>query len=221
MKKKFNKIYALYGASGASAGILPFAKDLCKGSEIFYIDDDVSKKYYLDTKVLSFKEFLNINANKKFVALTIGSPKTRKKLSKILKINNILDWSINPKNFIKLQNVKIGKGYVINNYVTITSNITIGSYFKAGIYSYVEHDCILGDYVTLSPGAKCNGNVIIKDEVFVGSGAIILNGTPKNPLVIGKCSIIGAGAVVTKSVSPYSIIVGNPGRKIGATNNRF
>ena len=220
MKKKFNKIYALYGASGASAGIMPFAKDLCKGSEIFYIDDDVSKKYYLDTKVLSFKEFLNINANKKFVSLTIGSPKIRKKLSKILKINNILDWSINPKNFIKLQNVKIGKGYVINNYVTITSNITIGSYFKAGIYSYVEHDCILGDYVTLSPGAKCNGNVIIKDEVFVGSGAIILNGTPKNPLVIGKCSIIGVGAVVTKSVSPYSIIVGNPGRKIGTTNNR-
>lgn len=220
MKKKFNKIYALYGASGASASILPFAKDLCKGSEIFYIDDDVSKKYYLDTKVLSLEKFLNINANKKFVALTIGSPKTRKKLSKILKINNILDWSINPKNFIKQQNVKIGKGYVINNYVTITSNITIGSYFKAGIYSYVEHDCILGDYVTLSPGAKCNGNVIIKDEVFVGSGAIILNGTPKNPLVIGKCSIIGAGAVVTKSVSPYSIIVGNPGRKIGVTNNR-
>jgi sugar O-acyltransferase (sialic acid O-acetyltransferase NeuD family) len=220
MKKNFSKIYALYGASGASAGILPFAKKLCgNDSKIFYIDDDVSKKYYLDTKVLSLKKFLDLKANKKFVSITIGSPKIRKKISKILKINNIFDWSINPKNFIKMQNVKIGKGYVIHNNVTLTSNITIGSYFKAGIYSYVEHDCIIGDYVTLSPGAKCNGNVIIEDEVFVGSGAIILNGTPKNPIVIGKCSIIGAGAVVTKSVDPYSITAGNPARIIGTAKS--
>lgn len=183
-------------------------------SKIYYIDDDTSKKCYLGTKVLSLKEFLDLKANKKFVSITIGSPKIRKKISKILKIHNIFNWSISPKNFIKMQNVKIGKGYVIHNNVILTSNITVGSYFKAGIFSYVEHDCIIGDYVTLCPGAKCNGHVIIEDEVLVGSGAIILNGTRKNPIVIGKCSIIGAGAVVTKSVAPFSRIVGNPGKNL-------
>lgn len=49
------------------------------------------------------------------------------------------------------------------------------------------------------------GFVTIEDDVWIGASAIIL----KN-VVIGKCSIIGAGSVVTKDVPPYSIAVGNP-----------
>ena len=48
----------------------------------------------------------------------------------------------------------------------------------------------------------------IEDNVRIGSGAVIL------PVRIGKGSIIGAGAVVTKDVEPGSIMVGNPARKI-------
>lgn len=51
--------------------------------------------------------------------------------------------------------------------------------------------------------------VVIEDDVWVGTRAIILHG-----VVIGKGSVIGAGAVVTKSVPPYSIAVGNPARVI-------
>ena len=116
-----------------------------------------------------------------------------------------------------MDNVRIGKGFVISPFVTLTSNIVIGSYFHANLYSYVEHDCIIGNFVTFAPGVKCNGNVIIEDNVHVGSGAVILNGTPKKPLVIGKGSIIGAGAIVTKSVSPFSVMAGNPARKIKST----
>jgi acetyltransferase-like isoleucine patch superfamily enzyme len=77
----------------------------------------------------------------------------------------------------------------------------------------VEHDCVIGNFVTFAPGVKCNGNVIIEDQVYVGSGAVILNGTPKKPLIVGKGSIIGAGAIVTKSVAPYSVMIGNPAKK--------
>lgn len=51
--------------------------------------------------------------------------------------------------------------------------------------------------------------VIIKKGAWIGNGAIILPG-----VVIGEKSIVGAGSVVTKSVPPYSIAVGNPARVI-------
>jgi len=217
VNKKLNSIYALYGASGAAAGIMPFAKQLCRKHKIYFIDDDNSKTSFLGVNVVNFKEFLKLKAKKKFVSITISSPNIRKKLSKKLKKNNILNWSVFPKNFIKMQNVSIGKGFVISPFVTLTSNIVIGSYFHANLYSYVEHDCIIGNFVTFAPGVKCNGNVIIEDNVHVGSGAVILNGTPKKPLTIGKGSIIGAGAIVTKSVPPFSVMVGNPAKKIKNT----
>lgn len=53
------------------------------------------------------------------------------------------------------------------------------------------------------------GGVRIEDDCWIGAGAIILNG-----VTIGKGSVVGAGAVVTKDVAPYTIVAGNPARKI-------
>ncbi len=53
------------------------------------------------------------------------------------------------------------------------------------------------------------GGVIIEDDCWIGAGAIILNG-----ITIGKGSVVGAGSVVTKDVPPYTIVAGNPARKI-------
>jgi acetyltransferase-like isoleucine patch superfamily enzyme len=50
---------------------------------------------------------------------------------------------------------------------------------------------------------------VIEDDVFVGANAVILPGTH-----IGKGSIIGAGAVVSKTIPPYSVVAGNPGRVV-------
>ena len=53
------------------------------------------------------------------------------------------------------------------------------------------------------------GGVKIKDDVWIGAGVIILSG-----ITIGECSVIGAGAVVTKDVEPYTVVAGVPARKI-------
>ena len=86
--------------------------------------------------------------------------------------------------------------------------------FHANLYSYVEHDCRLGDFVTFAPGAKCNGNVIIGDNVHLGSGCVIKNGTAKKPIIIGSNVVVGAGAVVTKNINKNSIVAGNPAKKL-------
>ena len=51
--------------------------------------------------------------------------------------------------------------------------------------------------------------VIIEDDVWIGARVIILPGK-----IIGKGAVIGAGSVVTKDVAPYSVVAGNPARKI-------
>lgn len=51
--------------------------------------------------------------------------------------------------------------------------------------------------------------VIIEDDVWIGSRAIILDG-----VTVGRGSIVGAGAVVTKSVPPYAVVVGSPARLV-------
>ena len=56
------------------------------------------------------------------------------------------------------------------------------------------------------------------DNTYIGSGAVIKNGTKEKPLIIGKNVIIGAGAVVTKNVPDNSIAYGVPARVIKKNN---
>ena len=111
-----------------------------------------------------------------------------------------------------MDKVDIGGGAVLSPFVTITSNIRIGKSLHANIYSYIAHDCIVGNYVTLAPGAKINGNIIIEDYAYIGTGAIIKQGVPSKPIVIGKGSVVGMGAVVTRSVPAGKVVVGNPAK---------
>lgn len=52
-------------------------------------------------------------------------------------------------------------------------------------------------------------DLVVEDDVWIGANAIILGG-----VTIGRGAVIGAGTIVTKSIPPYSIYVGNPGRVI-------
>ena len=113
--------------------------------------------------------------------------------------------------------VETAAGAALSPFVTIGSNVKIGQCFHANLYSYVEHDCIIGDYVTFAPGVKCNGNIHIQDHAYIGAGAIIKQGTPDQPLIIGTGAIVGMGAVVTKSVPAGVTVVGNPARILQRT----
>ena len=75
-----------------------------------------------------------------------------------------------------MDEVQLGEGAILSPFVTLTSNIRIGRHFHANLYSYVEHDCMIGDYVTFAPCVKCNGNIVIEDHVYIGTGAVIKQG---------------------------------------------
>lgn len=110
--------------------------------------------------------------------------------------------------------VSIGEGAVLCHHSIITVSTRIGRHFHANTFASVAHDCIVGDYVTLAPRVCINGNTVIEDDVYIGTGAILKQGTPERPLRIGKGAVIGMGAVVTRDVPPGATVVGNPARPL-------
>ncbi|NEO24406.1 MAG: acyltransferase [Moorea sp. SIO4G2] len=104
------------------------------------------------------------------------------------------DCSVNPFCFL------YGAGdLVIGNWVRIATHTVI----VTSNYTFDDLDTP----IDLQPSTK--KGVIIEDDVWIGAGVRILDGCR-----IGKGSVIGAGTVLTKSVEPYSVVVGVPGKVI-------
>jgi sugar O-acyltransferase (sialic acid O-acetyltransferase NeuD family) len=211
------KLYAIYGASGCGRSLMPVARQQLAreqdASEIVFIDDSLDDIGNVNGhRAMNYVTFKQEVANEKFVLIAIANSQIREKLANQLIQDQIKLWSIQADNIVLMDHVDIGAGAALSPFVCIASNIKIGRCFHANLYSYVEHDCVIGDFVTFAPGVKCNGNIHIKDHAYIGAGAIIKQGTPDQPLVIGHGAVVGMGAVVTKSVPAGATVVGNPAR---------
>jgi sugar O-acyltransferase (sialic acid O-acetyltransferase NeuD family) len=208
-------IYAVYGASGFGREVMPVLREMLNDSntpyeKLVFIDDGVDEDELNGYQVFSYDEFLSLQCSSKCVVLAIANSQIREKLTTRCLLDKVQLISVEANNVVTMDKVSIGGGSILSPFVTLTSNIRIGKQFHANIYSYVAHDCIIGDYVTFAPSVKCNGNVQIGDHAYIGTGAIIKQGLPGKPLKIGTGAIIGMGAVVTKDVAPHSTVVGNP-----------
>jgi maltose O-acetyltransferase len=122
------------------------------------------------------------------------------------------------------KNVNIERGAVFTSKVSIGDNSNIGinslltGTVKIGknvmmgpeVYIYtINHEFSRTDIPMIEQGYEKEREVIIGDDVWIGSRVTILPG-----IEIGEGSIIGASSVVTKSVEPYSVVAGNPARVI-------
>lgn len=201
-------VYGIYGASGYGKEIYPLIKE--KYKNIVFIDDNSPLDKLYNCDVVTFEEFNSSEFKERFVTIAIANSKMREILTNRCLEHDIKLLNIQASNVVRLENVNIEDGYILNPFATLTSDIKIGKSFQANIYSYVAHDCVIGDYVTFAPAVKCNGNVHVGNHVYIGTGAIIFQGKPNKPLTIGKGAVISAGAVVTKSVPDGMTVFGNP-----------
>ena len=212
-------VYGIYGASGFGREVLPLLREqLNSDAEIYFIDDSDILSEINGHSILTFKEFITLRRDNYFVCIAIANSNIREKLTHKCIGEHIKILEVKAKNIVMLDNVTIADGAILCPFVTLTSNITIGKSFHANIYSYVAHDCIIGDYVTFAPAVKCNGNIKIEDHVYIGTGVVIKQGKPGKPLVIGKGAIIGAGTVVTKSIPAGMTVFGNPAVELTKEN---
>lgn len=116
----------------------------------------------------------------------------------------------------KLAHYQVGENVYIGEHTIIVDRLSD------------RKNLVIGDRVSIAPGCifitssspnstitptlikEKHGNIIIEDDVWIGAGCILMPN-----INVGKCSIVGAGAVVTKNVEPYSIVAGVPAFKIG------
>ena len=204
-------VYGIYGASGFGKEIMPLIRNKIKdGDYLCFIDDSPNAETLNGVDILTYFDFLQLDFNNKYVSIAVADSSVRELISQRLKENNVSILDIKAENVMIYDKVSIGLGSILCAFTTLTSNIKIGKFFHANLYSYVAHDCLIGDFVTFAPGVKCNGNVVIEDYAYIGTGAIIKQGSAIKPLTIGEGAVVGMGAVVTKNVPPGVTVIGNP-----------
>lgn len=213
-----NKIHiGLVGTGGFAREVMPLLKDKYNRKidfqvYIYFIDIESSAPIN-GVPVISEKDFLDIRGKKLF-NIAIADSNLREKIAERYKDCGCEPLDISAANALQVGANEIGEGSIICPFSCITADTKIGRYFHCNIYSYVAHDCIIGDFVTFAPNVCCNGNIVIEDHAYIGTGAILKQGTPERPLRIGKGAVIGMGAVVTKDVAPGIVVVGNPAKPL-------
>lgn len=117
------------------------------------------------------------------------------------------------------ENCNLGQNVVVSPYVSLGKNVKVQN--NVSIYTGVicEDDVFLGPSMVFTNVINPRSAIIRKDEyqqtrvkkgASIGANATIICGN-----IIGEYAMIGAGAVVTKEVKPYALVVGNPSKQIG------
>ena len=127
---------------------------------------------------------------------------------------------------------KIGKGCSIGQNVNIGNNVKIGNHVKiqnnVSVYEGVE----LEDYVFCGPsmvftnikvprsefpqqGSEFYAKTLVRKSASIGANATVVCG-----VTIGEYAMIGSGAVVTKDVPDFALVIGNPGRVVGMVDKK-
>lgn len=203
------RLIGIYGASGCGRGIMPLLREQYPEAELLFIDDGQAPGRVNGQDIVDWRGFLDRDHKDKAVSIAIGASRIRQVLAEKCALAAIPLIEARAASVVQMDEVIIGDGACLSPFVTLTSNISIGRCFHANLYSYVEHDCLIADYVTFAPGAKVNGNVTIGEHAYIGSGAILRQG-----VTIGAGATVGMGAVVTRNVLPGETVVGNPARPL-------
>lgn len=180
-----------------------------------FLDDNsvLSNQPILGLPILGFISDHVKFTDKNHFIMGIGSNRTRQML--VEKMPNVM-WTeaIHTSAYVA-HCVEIGIGSVMMAKSVINPCTSIGKHVIINTSASVDHDCIIKDFAHIAPGVHIGGNVHIGKRVFAGIGSTIINGTEANPLTIADDVIIGAGAVVTKSITePGITVVGIPAKPI-------
>ena len=140
------------------------------------------------------------------------------------------------------ENAEIGENTKIWVNSQVRENTKIGKNCILSKDTYIDFDVIIGDNVKIQNGVSLYHGITVEDDVFIGPNAVFTNDfyprafnsdfEVKKTIIkkgasicanativcgntIGEYAMVGAGSVVTHNVEPYSLVVGNPARKIG------
>jgi sugar O-acyltransferase (sialic acid O-acetyltransferase NeuD family) len=198
------------------------------GREVKMLIDDINKcnllydfiGYYDDGIVVgtivngfpvlgNLKDLLDLD-NGINVALGIADPETKCSIISRIKDSNInFPVLVHPSAIIGNDEVVIGRGTLICAGTIITCNIHIKEFVTINLMCTIGHDTIINSFSSFMPSVNISGKVVIHERVYMGTGVKVVN-----QVEIGQSTIIGAGAVVSKSLPGFCTAVGIPAKPI-------
>jgi sugar O-acyltransferase (sialic acid O-acetyltransferase NeuD family) len=196
------------------------------GREVLWLVNDINKKN-LEWKVVGFlddddsffgKEIAGIpvlgkienynNFPDAYIILAIGQPTVKCRLLEKISTKAKFATLIHPSALIG-ERVEIGSGCIICAYTVLTVDINIGQHVILNLCCTIGHDTRVQDFSSFMPSVNISGEVEVETGVYIGTGAKIIN-----QVSIGNNTIIGAGAVVSRSIPPNCTAVGIPAKPI-------
>ena len=199
----------LFGASGHAKVIIDSLK--ASGKKISGLfDDNPEVKELLGYNV--FSPFDPIRMGDEELIISVGVNHIRKKIVENLPGDICYGNAIHPSAIIS-NHASLGEGTVVMQGAVIQSCVSIGKHCIINTTASVDHDCLLEDYVHISPNATLCGAVSVGEGSQVGAGAVVIPG-----IKIGKWSLVAAGAVVMKNVPDNVLVLGNPARVVKRIN---
>ena len=177
-----------------------------------FLDDNKKfhGKKFMGLKVMGSLDIVSEFGEDIFFVNGIGSSRTFLFKEKIIKKTGIprdsFETIVHPSASIS-KTAEIGRGVVILQNVTISTNVKIRDHVIILPNAVISHDDIIGDYSIVTGGVCISGNVKIGRSVYLGTNASIIEN-----ITIGDHSLVGMGSVVIKNVAPYTVVAGNPAK---------
>ena len=213
----------IFGCGGSGREIAWLARQtLGPGVELVFIVDDrqfLSEPVH-GIPVLLLTDVTASDADSYVVAL--GDSTARRRVANRLDQYGMRPFTlVHPRSEIS-SSVAVSPGTILCAGVVATVDVEIGAHAHINVHSSLSHDVKVGDFATLSPGVHVAGHVVIGQDVFLGIGASVINGSTDQPLTIGAGAVVAAGACVTESVEAGTLVAGVPAtrkRRLPAPND--
>lgn len=210
-----NKYYFVFGCGGFGREVMPLLLDAYEPAACaFLVDMPVSEQQVNGHPVLRIGDERIASGDQYVIA--VADCANRKAIAERMSRmqQRMQPFVLTSVHAARLRPHEIGPGAIICNFASIHPNVRIGTHFHGNIYSYVAHDCTIGDFVTLAPRASVNGDVVIGDGAYIGTGACIRDGVK-----IGAGAVVGMGAVVVKNVPENTTVMGVPATEYRSTRS--
>ena len=200
-----SKSLAIYGFGGHAREVSFQMKDIIEKENLdlqLYVDDE-----YANDLAKPISEF---NPEERMMMVAVADPRDREMMVKKLPAETeFFTFIHNAAIVFDFGNFSIGEGSFIGAFSIITTNVHLGNHAILNRGNQIGHDTVVGDYLSMMPGAIISGNVTAGNRLYMGSNSSI-----REKLEVCDDVTLGLNCGLVKNVIEPGIYVGLPAKRL-------